>query len=107
MKDGSHIDANGDKEWFLLGKLHREDGPAVEYANGDKEWFLHGRLHREDGPAYIYNKYYIEWYLNGNLIYCKDKNNLHKYPYLSKKFKQSIIKYKLLGNPLDITDCKL
>ena len=30
----------GDKHWYLNGKLHREDGPAVEYANGDKEWWL-------------------------------------------------------------------
>ena len=42
---------NGDKFWYLNGKLHREDGPAVECANGDKSWFLNGKLHREDGPA--------------------------------------------------------
>ena len=27
---------NGDKYWCLNGKLHREDGPAIEWANGDK-----------------------------------------------------------------------
>ena len=27
---------NGDKEWWLNGKLHREDGPAIEDADGDK-----------------------------------------------------------------------
>jgi hypothetical protein len=32
--------ANGDKSWFLNGKRHREDGPAVEYADGDKYWYL-------------------------------------------------------------------
>ena len=26
----------GDKYWFLNGKRHRVDGPAVEFANGDK-----------------------------------------------------------------------
>ena len=36
-------DANGDKEWYLNGQLHREDGPAVEYANGDKYWYLNGQ----------------------------------------------------------------
>ena len=25
---------DGYKEWFLNGKLHREDGPAIEYASG-------------------------------------------------------------------------
>ena len=43
--------ANGDKSWYLNGKLHREDGPAIERANGDKSWYLNGKLHREDGPA--------------------------------------------------------
>ena len=31
---------NGDKYWCLNGKLHREDGPAIEWANGDKSWYL-------------------------------------------------------------------
>ena len=31
---------NGTKEWLLDGKLHRIDGPAIEYANGYKEWYL-------------------------------------------------------------------
>ena len=35
--------ANGDKYWYLNGKLHREDGPAVEYANGSKFWYLNGK----------------------------------------------------------------
>ena len=34
---------NGDKSWYLNGKLHREDGPAIEWANGDKEWWLNGK----------------------------------------------------------------
>ena len=42
---------NGNKSWYLNGKLHREDGPAREWANGDKVWYLNGKLHREDGPA--------------------------------------------------------
>ena len=37
------IDAKGTKCWYLNGKRHREDGPAVEYANGDKYWYLHGK----------------------------------------------------------------
>jgi hypothetical protein len=43
--------ANGNREWYLDGKLHREDGPAVEYASGSRYWYLNGKLHREDGPA--------------------------------------------------------
>ena len=35
---------NGDKYWFLNGKLHREDGPAYEHANGTKSWYLNGKF---------------------------------------------------------------
>ena len=31
---------NGDKYWYLHGKLHREDGPAYEGASGFKYWYL-------------------------------------------------------------------
>ena len=34
---------NGDIYWYLNDKLHREDGPACEYANGTKEWYLNGK----------------------------------------------------------------
>ena len=56
---------NGDKVWYLNGYLHREDGPAIEWANGDKEWFLNGKLHREDGPAYEGADGTKDWFLNG------------------------------------------
>ena len=59
--------ANGDKEWWLNGNLHREDGPACEYTNGDKEWLLNGKRHREDGPAIERPDGSKSWYLNGNL----------------------------------------
>ena len=32
--------ADGNKFWYLNGKLHREDGPAMEWANGSKSWYL-------------------------------------------------------------------
>jgi len=36
---------NNRTEWFNLeGKLHREDGPASENANGDKSYYLNGKL---------------------------------------------------------------
>ena len=34
---------NGDKEWFVNGKLHRLDGPAVEFADGTKVWYIDGK----------------------------------------------------------------
>ena len=44
-------DSNGDKTWRLEGKLHRIDGPAIEYADGSKSYWIQGELHRTDGPA--------------------------------------------------------
>ena len=55
----------GDKFWYLNGNLHREDGPAIEYANGDKYWYLNGQHHREDGPAIVSVDGDKFWYLNG------------------------------------------
>jgi hypothetical protein len=55
--------ADGSKEWWLNGKRHREDGPAVEHADGYKSWWLKGKRHREDGPAVEYadgDKYMTE-----------------------------------------------
>ena len=51
MKNGLKVDKCGTKRWYKNGKLHREDGPAGEYANGDKYWYKNGKQHREDGPA--------------------------------------------------------
>ena len=57
---------NGSKSWYLNGKRHREDGPAIEHFDGTKEWFLNDQRHREDGPAIIYALGSKFWYLNGN-----------------------------------------
>ena len=58
----------GTKSWWLNGKLHREDGPAIEYAGGSKEWYLNGKLHREDGPAVEYASGSKYWFLNGKEV---------------------------------------
>ena len=58
----------GTKEWFLSGKRHREDGPAIEYADGTKMWFLNGERHREDGPAIEWADGDKSWYLNGSEV---------------------------------------
>ena len=56
---------NETKYWFLNGKLHRVDGPAIEHVNGYKYWFLNGELHRTDGPAIEFPNGYKEWWFNG------------------------------------------
>ena len=52
-------------EWYLNGKYHREDGPAIEYADGSKSWYLNDQRHREDGPATEWTDGSKSWYLNG------------------------------------------
>ena len=68
LKDyGPYVEvlASGTKFYYLHGKLHREDGPAIEYAQGHKEWWLHGQRHREDGPAIEYTNGTKSYYLHG------------------------------------------
>jgi len=65
-EDGPAIEwADGNKFWYLNGKLRREDGPACEWSNGTKIWLLDGDYHREDGPACEYADGSKSWYLNG------------------------------------------
>jgi len=72
-KDGSFA-----KQWFLNGKMHREDGPAEigYYPDGSvsyTSWYIDDEAHREEGPAWIeYNKdgsvRYEMWSLGGNSV---------------------------------------
>jgi hypothetical protein len=59
------IGVDGKTRWYLNGKLHREDGPAVEYAEGTKVWYQNGLLHREDGPAFEIPDGTKIWYREG------------------------------------------
>jgi hypothetical protein len=61
------IDPKGTKAWYLNDKLHRTDGPAVEYSNGGKAWYLNGELHRTDGPAIERADGTKGWWLNDEL----------------------------------------
>ena len=95
-EDGPAIEyANGDKEWYLNGELHREDGPAIEDANGSKVWFLNGKLHREDGPAIELANGDKWWYLNGKQLTEKQFNKKMKKPCKNKVVEIDGIKYKL------------
>jgi hypothetical protein len=68
-EDGPAVEcANGNKWWFLNGKVHRENAPAVIRANGDKEWFLHGKRHRDVSPAVEYADGVKSWWVNGKKI---------------------------------------
>jgi len=66
--DGPAIEfVNGTKMWYQNGKYHRVEGPATEYSGNNKHWYQHGKLHRNDGPAREYSNGEKEWYQHGKL----------------------------------------
>ena len=66
MTKPTQIDKYGTKFWEnVSGKLHREDGPALETIHGTNLWWVNGALHRLDGPAIDISNGHKEWYING------------------------------------------
>ena len=61
---------DGTIKFLQQGKLHRLDGPAIEYLDGHKEWWLNGKLHRLDGPA-------IE-FIDGHTAYVIEGTHFNK-----------------------------
>ena len=59
----------GRKVWMNNGKVHRTDGPAIEWDDGDIDYFHCGKRHRLDGPAIIRQRavyrHRLGWYING------------------------------------------
>jgi len=89
--------ANGDKDWYLNGELHREDGPAIECASGDKYWYLNGKCHRVNGPAVEYANGEKHWYLNGK-EYTEAEYNAQLKPSCEGKCVEiEGVKYKLVA----------
>ena len=73
-EDGPAVElADGSKLWFLNGKCHREDGPAITW-NGSYEWWANGKLHRENGPAIDPVNGNKEWYLHGIKLTEREHN---------------------------------
>ena len=112
---------NGTRKWLLNGKLHREDGPAFEYANGDRYWYLNDNYHREDGPAVEYADGSRCWYLNGErhredgpAVECSDGRRywfLNGKEYTEKEFNEKTARVKeltvaeiekILGHPVKV-----
>ena len=61
------VNQYGNKYWYQNDKLHRLDGPAVEYADGGTEWYQNDMRHRLDGPACEYASGDKFWYQNDKL----------------------------------------
>jgi hypothetical protein len=64
---------NGTKEWRdNYGILHNYHGPAIIYSNGDVEYWVRGKRHRINGPAVIIGKkqYFFEFGEFKKCIFC-------------------------------------
>ena len=78
-EDGPAIEwINGNKHWLLSDRLHRTDGPAIDLVETElgtvKKWSINGKYHREDGPAVEFGNGYKEWWMNG-VQYSKEEFN--------------------------------
>jgi hypothetical protein len=71
------IGPQGWVKYYINGKLHRDDGPAVIWTSGSVEYYNKGKRHREDGPAVIY--------ASGEKIYYLDDKLYREDDYLYKK----------------------
>ena len=67
MIDGRYVYASGTQAWYVVGQLHRLDGPAVIWRDGTQVWYVDDQLHRTDGPAVINADGTEEWYVNDQL----------------------------------------
>ena len=93
-EDGPAIeDANGSKYWYINDKLHREDGPAAERADGTKYWYINDKLHREDGPAVEHANGNKWWYIQGK-----------QYPDIQKWAKAVLQMQKKPAEPNDVQE---
>jgi len=75
------IHYSGTLAWYLKGKRHRTDGPAIERINGMREWWYMGEKHREDGPAIYFENGtnpMERWYRNGQLHRIDGPANIFK-----------------------------
>jgi hypothetical protein len=66
LKYRTEVSDGGSRYYYnARGRLHRENGPAIEWPDGTKFWYQCGLLHRADGPAMIQPDGSCEWWING------------------------------------------
>ena len=79
---------DGTTMWYFNNKLHRTNGPAVEYPNeypdyyphGFRAWYIHGVRCRVDGPAIENADGVLWWYINGNRVTEQEHRDFYNPP---------------------------
>ena len=83
-EDGPAIEwRNGNRHWYLNDCLHRTDGPAIELVETEQrctinKWSINGKFHREDGPAVEWGNGYKEWWYYGKKLTEDEFNQLQQ-----------------------------
>ena len=87
-EDGPAIECkDGEKHWYINGKLHREGGPAIERPDGYKSWYINGELHKEDGPAIEFSNGIKEYWINGTQLTEEEFSNRNKKSFTIEEIK--------------------
>jgi hypothetical protein len=91
--------ANGDKEYHTNGDLNRLDGPAIEHRTGKKQWWVNGKRHNENGPAITFTDGTVEYWLNGKYYYLKSdwEEELNNINNISNKQEELLDNYIVLN----------
>ena len=55
------------KQWYLNGKRHRKNGPAIEFSTKEKNWCIDGMLHRDHDLPAVIGKKSLMWFNRGML----------------------------------------
>ena len=73
------VDEKGTRRYYNRDdRLHRTNGPAVEYTDGTKRWLQDGQYHRIDGPAMEYPTGDNRWFINGKELTAAEFNQAVK-----------------------------
>jgi len=68
--DGPALEySDGIKQWCIIDKHHRNIDPATEWLNGGKRWVFNNKYHRIGGPCSSYGDH---WDIHGER-YTKEK----------------------------------
>ena len=85
---------DGNKFWYLGDNIRRIEGD-----DGYDSYFLNGKRHKEDGPAVIYADGHKEWWLNGKEVTEEEHKRLtSKAPCQGKVVVIDGIEYRLEEN---------
>jgi len=66
------------------------------FKNGHKQWWLNGKIHRLDGPAVIWNDGLKHWYINDKRLDTNEVESWIKNNNINLKTKQHQVLFMLM-----------